>query len=87
MHEWSLMADVIGKIENIAREQNARQVVRVTVRLGALAHISADHFREHFLHAVRGTPAEGARLDVQTSTDWNDPHAQDIMLESVEVEH
>ena len=56
------------------------------MRLGALSHISADHFREHFDHAAGGTPAEGARLEVEVFGDVDDPRAQDIILDSVEVE-
>ncbi len=86
MHEMSLIHDLMRKIETIAREQNAAKVVCVKVRLGALAHISADHFREHFEEESKGTIADGARLDVELLTDENDPQAQDIMLDSVEVE-
>jgi len=86
MHEMSLIHDLMRKIETIAREQNATKVVGVKVRLGALAHISADHFREHFEEEAKGTIADGARLDVDLLTDENDPQAQDIMLDSVEVE-
>jgi len=86
MHEMSLIHDLMRKIETIAREQNATKVVGVKVRLGALAHISADHFREHFEEEAKGTIADGARLDVELLTDENDPQAQDIMLDSVEVE-
>jgi len=82
----SLIHDLMRKIETIAREQNATKVVGVKVRLGALAHISADHFREHFEEEAKGTIADGARLDVELLTDENDPQAQDIMLDSVEVE-
>ena len=86
MHEMSLIHDLMRKVETIARNQNAVRVVGVKVRLGALAHISADHFREHFEEEAKGTIAEGARLDVELLTDQSDPHAQDIRLESVEVE-
>ena len=86
MHEMSLIHDLIQKIERIAREQNATKVVGVKVRLGALAHISADHFREHFEEESKGTIADRARLEVVTLTDENDPQAQDIILDSVEVE-
>jgi hydrogenase nickel incorporation protein HypA/HybF len=58
----------------------------VKVKLGALAHISEEHFREHFEQAAAGTPAEGARLDIDVSADESDPHAQDILLQSVDVE-
>jgi hydrogenase nickel incorporation protein HypA/HybF len=82
----SLIHDLMRKIEMIASDQKATQVAGVKVRIGALAHISADHFREHFEEEAKGTIAEGARLEVQMLTDENDPQAQDIILESVEVE-
>jgi hydrogenase nickel incorporation protein HypA/HybF len=86
MHELSLMKDLLRKIEALAEEQHVRRVVSVRVRLGALSHIAADHFREHFVHAARGTVAEGARLEAETLRDVTDPHAQEILLDSVEVE-
>ena len=86
MHEMSLIHDLMRKIETIARDQNAAKVVGVKVRLGALAHISADHFREHFEEESKGTIADGARLQVELLTDEKDPQAQDIMLDSIEVE-
>jgi hydrogenase nickel incorporation protein HypA/HybF len=85
MHEFSLMADLLRKIEAVAREQKADRVLAVQVRLGALSHISAGHFREHFIEGTRGTLAEGARLEVAVSNDLDDPHAQDILLEGLEV--
>lgn len=86
MHEFSLINDLMRKITTIAREQGAKKVVSVKVKLGALAHISPDHFREHFEEAAGGTVAAGARLEVELNPDENDPHAQDILLDSVEVE-
>ena len=86
MHEMSLIHDLMRKIKTIASDQNAARVVGVKVRIGALAHISADHFREHFEEEAKGTIAEGARLEVEMLTDENDPQAQDIILDSVEVE-
>jgi hydrogenase nickel incorporation protein HypA/HybF len=86
MHEFSLINDLMRKIDTIAREQNAKRVTAVKVRLGALAHISADHFREHFVESAKGTIADGAKLQVESLTDENDPQAQDIVLESLEVE-
>ena len=85
MHELSLMADLLRKIDAVVREQAAMRAVRVTVTIGALAHISEDHFRKHFASAARGTVAEGAELIVHSSTDPSDPHSQDILLREVEV--
>jgi hydrogenase nickel incorporation protein HypA/HybF len=86
MHEMSLMTDLIRKVEGTAQAQQASKVVCVTVKLGALSHISPDHLREHFAQATRGTLAEGARLQVEILTDLADPQAQQIVLDSVEVE-
>jgi hydrogenase nickel incorporation protein HypA/HybF len=86
MHEQSLMADLMRKINAIGEEQRAKKITCVKVRLGALSHMSAEHFREHFVLAAKGSCAENAQLDIELSTDLNDPHAQDIMLDSVEVE-
>ncbi|MEW6731350.1 MAG: hydrogenase maturation nickel metallochaperone HypA [Acidobacteriota bacterium] len=86
MHELSLLADLIKKIESIAYEQKVTRITGVKVKLGALSHISPEHFREHFLHASQGTAAEGAELVIDLLKDENDPHAQDILLDSLEVE-
>jgi len=83
MHEHSLMADLMRKIETIAGKQ---EVVGVKVKLGALSHISAEHFRGHFLRAAAGTCAEQARLDIEVLTDIHDPQAQEILLDSLEIE-
>jgi hydrogenase nickel incorporation protein HypA/HybF len=85
MHEASLMNDLMRKILRVSREQKGARVVGVSVKLGALSHMSAAHFREHFAVAAQGTVAEGARLDIQEVTDTSDPMAQQILLESVEI--
>ena len=85
MHELSLMADLLKKIEGIAREQKADTVKKIDVWLGAMAHISPDHFREHFVEGVKGTVAQGAELEIELSTDIDHPQAQDILLRSIDV--
>lgn len=85
MHEFSLIKDLIQKIISIAHEQRASKVVAVTVKLGALSHISPDHFREHFNHATRRTVVEGVQLHIEIMTDMNDPIAQEVLLENIEV--
>ena len=86
MHEASLMAGLMRHIREIAAADGATRVVGVSVRLGALSHMSAEHFIEHFEHAAAGSIAEGARLQIEVSEDTGAAWAQDIMLESVEVE-
>jgi hydrogenase nickel incorporation protein HypA/HybF len=85
MHEMSLMRDLLRQIDSLAREQGATRVVSVGLRLGALAHISPSHLREHFVDGARGSVAEGARLDIEASDDTADPQAQSIVLTRIEV--
>jgi len=85
MHEFSLIKDLIHKITNIAHEQHASKVLSVTVKLGALSHISQDHFRDHFVYASRGTISEGAQLNIEAQTDITDPQSQDVLIQNIEV--
>ena len=86
MHEASLMNSLIRQIETVASAESAGRVVSVSVWLGALSHMSEQHFADHFEQASRGTIAEGARLRITLSQDIRDTDAQLIRLESVEVD-
>ncbi len=86
MHEASLMRNLMRQIEAIAQAENARRVVTVSVWLGALSHMSEGHFIEHFEQAATGTIADGAQLHITVSTDATHAGAQDLVLESVDVE-
>jgi hydrogenase nickel incorporation protein HypA/HybF len=86
VHEQALMRDLMEKITAEARAEGAACVTRIRVRLGALAHLTEDHFREHFEDASRGTVAEGAAVEAELRTDPTEPHAQGVVLESIQVE-
>ena len=85
MHEFSLMADLFKKIYNIISQENVQKVISVNVRLGALCHISPEHFREHFVDAAKDSIIKNAQLNIEVSSDINDPNAQNIILQEVEV--
>jgi len=86
MHERALILNLLRQVGDIARNEGARKVTRVSVWLGALSHMSPEHFREHFAHDAAGSIAEGAELECATSDDIADPNATRVLLESVEVE-
>lgn len=86
MHEASLMTNLMRRIDEVAKAEGAQRVLGVSVSLGALSHMSAEHFIEHFERAAVGTIAEGARLDVTVSDDLHHADAQDLLLERVAVE-
>jgi hydrogenase nickel incorporation protein HypA/HybF len=80
------MADLLRQMTAIMQQHGASRVVGVTVKLGALCHISAEHFRVHFVQSARGTIAEGAHLTLERGHDPTDPRAQDVVLDCLEVE-
>jgi hydrogenase nickel incorporation protein HypA/HybF len=80
------MANLMRRIDEVACNERATRVTAVSVWLGALSHMSAEHFAEHFERTAAGTIAEGARLDVRLSDDIRHLNAQEILLEGVEVE-
>ena len=86
MHEASLITNLLHQIMAIMRQQGTGRVVGVTVKLGALSHISPDHFREHFMHGARGTIAGGVRLALEIGHDLGDPYTQNIVLACLDVE-
>lgn len=86
MHEAHLMADLMRQINDMAKAERAKRITGVSVWLGALSHMSREHFAEHFQWASRGTLAEGARVEVVVSDDLRDAQAQGIILRAVEVE-
>jgi hydrogenase nickel incorporation protein HypA/HybF len=86
MHEHALMTDIMRQILTTAERENARRVVGVSVWLGALSHMSPEHFAEHFHDAAAGTIAEGAGVEAAASDDIHDPRAADVVLRNVEVE-
>jgi hydrogenase nickel incorporation protein HypA/HybF len=86
VHEKALIDDVMRRILAVAEEEGAVRVTGVRARLGALSHFTPEHFREHFERASRGTVAEGARVDATVEADPAHPHAQGVVIESVEVQ-
>jgi hydrogenase nickel incorporation protein HypA/HybF len=86
VHERALITDLMRKIDEIAREDGAERVTRVSVRLGALSHFTPEHFCEHFADAARGTLAEGAEVEALLDTDIDSPGADGVVLECIEIE-
>src|SRR3954451_7644224 len=65
MHELSIAQDLIDLVTEEAARAGASRVVRVKLRLGALAGVIPPALRTAF-HAARvGTPAADASLDIE----------------------
>jgi hydrogenase nickel incorporation protein HypA/HybF len=86
MHETSVLKSLLRGNHAKASEEGARRVIGISVWLGALTDMTAEHFIEHFQHASAGTLAEGAHVDVTVSDDVRHPNAQHVVLQGLEVE-
>ena len=65
MHEVGLMQDALTIAIEHASQAGARQIDRVTLRVGAGAGLAAESLELAFEIAARGTIAEGAQLDLE----------------------
>lgn len=86
MHETGIVQALVRRLQAAALEAGATRVSAVDVRLGAISQFSPAHFREHFDEAARGTLVEGAELRLHLSEDEGEPHAQDVMVEGMDLE-
>lgn len=86
MHEAKLINDLIHQVETVRKSEKANKVTAVKVKLGALSQFSEEHFREHFNIASAGTAVEGADLIVDLADDIHDPLAQEVIIESIDLQ-
>jgi hydrogenase nickel incorporation protein HypA/HybF len=86
MHEAGLVKDLIRKVDEMVVSQGGKRAKTVKVKIGALSHLSGEHLRGHFEVAAQQTHAAGANLEWEMLEDLSDPYAQDIILESLEIE-
>jgi len=85
MHEEALLRDLLRKVEEVARTNRVAQVTRIHLWVGALSHFSEAALRERWSLATRETALKGSSLEVEMSTDPNDPQAGGVILRSVDV--
>ena len=85
MHEHALFRDLRAKLVEVADLERATSIRRAVIWIGALSHLDEGHLREEWPEIVRGTPAEGAQLDVVVSEDPADPRSSSLVLRSVDV--
>jgi hydrogenase nickel incorporation protein HypA/HybF len=67
MHEMSIAESVLGIIEDAVRRDGISEVRAVRLEIGQLAAVEIAALRFCFESVVRGSVAEGARLDIDES--------------------
>jgi len=86
MHETTILNDLLKKVREVMEMENREKVKSITVWLGAMSYISADHFKDHFDLATKGSDLEGVPLIIEISDDVFHPQARDILLKTVDLE-
>jgi hydrogenase nickel incorporation protein HypA/HybF len=86
MHEEAMLRDVIRKAEEVARESGPGRVTRVRLWVGARSHLAGPELESRWAHAVNGTALSGARVEIEVSRDVAHPHAESIVLRSVDLD-
>jgi len=66
MHEWSVMASALEIALEQTRRQGASRIHSITLRIGELSGVIPEALTFAFESVAAGTPAEGARLVVET---------------------
>lgn len=86
MHELALIKDIIARLEVIAAENNAKRIRSIRLRFGALTHTPVEIFKEQFLMMSEGKDLlNNTTIEIEVADEMDD-NAQDIILESVELE-
>jgi hydrogenase nickel incorporation protein HypA/HybF len=72
MHEMALAESVLEIVRDAARSQRARAVRAVRLEIGRLAAVEVEALRFCFDAVVKGSVAEGARLEIDSAagTAW-----------------
>lgn len=64
MHETHLIEPIIKGISGHAQKEGARKITRVRIKIGGLAGVKEDSFRETFSVLSKGTILENAELEI-----------------------
>lgn len=65
MHEVGIAEQILALALETARREQATSVVRVRVQVGAISGVVEEALRFAFEALAEGTPAAGARLDIE----------------------
>lgn len=65
MHELSIMGNILDIVLDSARQNNARTVKRIQLRIGALSDVIPEWAQTYFDMLSKDTMADGAVLDIE----------------------
>ena len=63
MHEMSLASSLVEQLEQVAKRENAKKIVRIDLELGTMSGVEREPFEFAFPIVSKGTAAQGAILN------------------------
>ena len=89
VHELSVTRSILGIVLRHAQTNGVERVVTVHLSVGALSDLEPEWLQQYFDHLSRGTPAEGAELQVSRSplTFLCEPCAEEYVATREELDH
>lgn len=89
MHEAGLTRELVEKVTELCTKNGAQRVARVEVELKSSGHFTSDSLRFWFENLSKGTPAEGAQLDIvkieSAEAEEYSFHNDEILIKEIEV--
>jgi hydrogenase nickel incorporation protein HypA/HybF len=87
MHEMALAESMLEIVETTARKNGAQRVLAVRLEIGALAAVEPDALRFCFDAVTRGSLADRARLEIETTPGaaWCMPCADTVSIPALGV--
>ena len=67
MHEMHLVKDIFEDLLRLGKEQKAKKITRVYLRMGEFTEINGDVLNFFFEEKGKGTLLEGARIEIEKS--------------------
>jgi hydrogenase nickel incorporation protein HypA/HybF len=67
MHEMHLISDLLADILKHGKENNAKKISKIYLRMGEFTEINPEILKHHLNENSKGTIAEGAEVSIEPS--------------------
>lgn len=65
MHELGLLAEIVDKIEGVAKENKIKEIATLVLQVGEFSGIVPQYLSECYPAVIEGTMLENAKLDIE----------------------
>ncbi len=66
MHEYGIACGIVDTVRDVARQNNAKKVLKVNVEIGELTFVNPEQLKFSFEAITSETELDGARLEIDS---------------------